>query len=388
MLRLFRNFLCLASVLQVGAAVQAQQPPSKTAIAPAAKSQAVSTSKAAKAEPAVVSTKVAGPASSAKPSPAKPFTAKPESVAAAAPKPAKAEPAAVPMKSAAVPAKSAKAEPATAAVKTAKTEPATAVSKAVKTVPASATSKTAKTDPAAAPLKMGPAKPVKGETVSKFGKSAESVAQQKRASAPRPGLVPPPPPDTPTVFAGDGFPPGFGMFDYNNPAALAGRRKDIASQLASAKKMLIDKEQRAKELKEKAVQFEQLFSEGVISRRELESAQKDSASALTELSDAKTQAISYQNAMSRLDERMKPKSVATKKNAKGKIKAAAKSSLKVAGTSTTSTKTTVTTTKNTSIGVAGSATAPSTGTATTATTTTPTATDSTAHAALKATPGP
>lgn len=178
------------------------------------------------------------------------------------------------------------------------------------------------------------------------------------------------------------------MFDYNNPAALAGRRKDIASQLASAKKMLIDKEQRAKELKEKAVQFEQLFSEGVISRRELESAQKDSASALTELSDAKTQAISYQNAMSRLDERMKPKSVATKKNAKGKIKAAAKSSLKVAGTSTTSTKTTVTTTKNTSIGVAGSATAPSTGTATTATTTTPTATDSTAHAALKATPGP
>lgn len=324
MLRLFRNFLCLASVLQVGSAVQAQQPQAKPATAPVAKVSSAGSTKTAKKEPVVVSTKSTATASSTKPS-------------------------------------------------SAKTEPAAAASKSMKT------------EAATPPLKMGPAKPVKGKT-------AEKVAQQKHSSLPRPGLVPPPPPDTPTMFAGDGFPPGFGIFDYNNPAALAGRRKDIASQLASAKKMLLDKEQRAKELKEKAVQFEQLFSEGVISRRELESAQKDAASAITELSDAKTQAIAYQNAMSRLDDRMKPKSVAAKKNAKGKIKAATKSLIKVAGTSTTPAKTAVTTSKgSTPLGES----AVSTTTAksavpaiTTTTTTTTTSADSTAQTATKAPPGP
>lgn len=335
MLRLFRNFLCLASVLQVGTAVQAQQTPAKAQQSPA---------------------KTAVPVVKAKPAPSKPEAS---TVVA---KPAKAEPAA--------------------------------------TAPAAAASKSVKAEPAAAPLKMGPAKPVKAETASKANKGTAKVAVERHSSPPRPGLVPPPPPDTPTMFAGDGFPPGFGMFDYNNPAALAGRRKDIASQLASAKKMLIDKEQRAKELKEKAVQFEQLFSEGVISRRELESAQKDSASAITELSDAKTQAISYQNAMSRLDERMKPKSVAAKKNAKGKIKAATKGSLKVAGTSTTPAKTAVTSKDSSATTTPGSTTpatttstttAPKSSTLTTTSSTpdsTTTATDSTVHAAIKATPGP
>ncbi len=342
MLRLFRNFLCFASVLQVGTAVQAQQPPAKSATAPVAKVSPAGSTKTAKKEPVVVSAKAGAPVTAATPPSTKSPVTKPEAAA--------------------------KPETKSSTSKPVKAESVPISTKSTKTGPASAATKAAKTEPAATPpLKMGPAKPVK----------SEKVAQQKHAPMPRPGLVPPPPPDTPTMFAGDGFPPGFGMFDYNNPAALAGRRKDIASQLASAKKLLIDKEQRAKELKEKAVQFEQLFSEGVISRRELESAQKDSASAITELSDAKTQAISYQNAMSRLDARMKPKSVAAKKNAKGKIKAAAQNSIKVAGKSTTPAKTVVTT----------AAPATSAAPATTAAPTTPSS-DSTAQTATKATPGP
>ncbi len=373
MLRLFRNFLCLASVLQVGTAVQAQQPPAKAATTPAAKVQPVSSTKPAKKEPVAVSTKAPSPASLAKPSAAKPEPA------AVAPKPAKAEPAAATPKSAkAAPVpptpKSAKAEPTAATPKSAKAEPASAAAAAAKPAkadPATPSVKSAK-ESALPPLKSGPAKPVKSDSASKSGKGSEKVVQQ-HSSAPRLGLVPPPPPDTPTMFAGDGFPPGFGMVDYNNPAVLAGRRKDIASQLASAKKMLIDKEQRSKELKEKAVQFEQLFSEGVISRRELESAQKDSASAITELADAKTQATAYQNAISRLDDRIKPKSVAAKKSVKGKSKAAGKSSVKVAGASVTPVKPAVTAAVTTT---------------TTTTTTTTSATDSSAQTAIKATPGP
>ncbi|CAN5574352.1 hypothetical protein BH10CYA1_BH10CYA1_21850 [soil metagenome] len=352
MLRLFRNLLCLASVLQVGAAVQAQQPASK-ATAHEAKGPAVSSAKAVKQEPVmssakpvkkdalVTSAKTAAPASSAK------------SPVAALSATTKAPP---------VPTKAAKTEPATSSPKVVKIEPAAAPSKSSIAVPVAIPSKSGKAD-----------------TAAKLAKSTEKVVTTKHSTSPRLGLVPPPPPDTPTMFAGGGFSPGFGMVDYNNPAVLAGRRKDIASQLASAKKMLVDKEQRAKELKEKAVQFEQLFSEGVISRRELESVQKDSASAVTELNDARTQATAYQNAMSRLDDRIKPKSVAAKKSAKGKIKASTKNTVKVAGASVTPAETAVTTTKVST--AAASA-------VQTTTTTTTTTTDSSAQAAIKATPGP
>ncbi|MFN8554340.1 MAG: hypothetical protein U0103_22925 [Candidatus Obscuribacterales bacterium] len=185
-----------------------------------------------------------------------------------------------------------------------------AASSAPKSLAVGLSSKAATKD--AAPSKSEPAK-VKTDTAA----TAKAQKTVKHSAHPGPGLVPPPPPDTPTVFA-DGIFPGFGVPDYANPAILAGRRKDIASQLASAKKLLADKEQRSKELKEKATQFEQLFSEGVISRRELESAQKDAVSAATELNDARTQIVAYQNAMTRLDERIKPKSSVVKKNLKTK----------------------------------------------------------------------
>ncbi|MBI2810220.1 MAG: hypothetical protein HYX67_05260 [Candidatus Melainabacteria bacterium] len=373
----------------MGTAVQAQQAPAKAATGHEAKVPAASVSKAVKNEPVVTSAKPAAPASSAKaPAPAVAATGKAPPVpakalktepAAAAPKSAKSEPAAAASKSA-------KSEPAAAAPKSAKPEPAVAASKSAKSEPGVAASKSPKAESAipsksAKPELGGNAlKSGKAEATTKSAKGSDKVVTTKHTTTPRLGLVPPPPPDTPTMFAGDGFPPGFGMIDYNNPAVLAGRRKDIASQLASAKKMLVDKEQRSKELKEKAVQFEQLFSEGVISRRELESAQKDAASAVTELNDAKTQTTAYQNAIARLDDRIKPKSVAAKKSAKGKIKASTKSAVKVAGTSVTPAKTAVSQAK-TAVTTAKDSTAAAESAA-------PATTDSTAQAAIKATPGP
>lgn len=310
MLRLFRNLLCLAIVLHFGTAVQAQQQSAKAAAPSAAKTAAANPVKSAPAgaskapvKPAVLESKIKAEA----PTPVK--SAKTEPINAPKPAPVAA-------------AKAGKPDPVSL---TKASKPETVTSKSVK--PDSATAaKTAKPDPASV------SKAAKSDVSSKTKvtvKAGEKVVPAKHNPEPRVGLVPPPPPDTPTMFAGDGIFPGFGMPDFNNPAVLAGRRKDIASQLASAKKLLADKEQRTRELKDKATQFEQLFSEGVISRRELESAQKDAVSAAAELNDARTQTVAYQNAMSRLDDRMKLKSTASKKSVKGKNKLSAKSGAKV-----------------------------------------------------------
>jgi hypothetical protein len=194
--------------------------------------------------------------------------------------------------------------------------------------------KSAKTEAAQGAPKSAKTEAAQG--APKSAKTQEKVVQVKHSSSPRLGLVPPPPPDTPTIFAGEGMFPGMGAIDFNNPAALAARRKDIASQLASAKKLLADKEQRTKELKDKVIQFQSLYSEGVISRRELETAQKESDSTAAELNDSKTQTMALQNTLSRLDDRAKPKSLASssKKKVKGKIKAPLKSSVKVADSPT------------------------------------------------------
>jgi hypothetical protein len=219
------------------------------------------------------------------------------------------------------------------APKSAKTEPGQGASKSAKTEPGQGTSKSAKTEPAQSASNSAKTEPAQG--ASKSEKTKEKVVQVKHTSSPRLGLVPPPPPDTPTIFAGDGMFPGIGASDFSNPAALAARRKDIASQLVSAKKLLADKEQRTKELKDKVIQFQSLYSEGVISRRELETTQKESDSTAAELNDSKTQTMSLQNTLARLDDRLKPKSLASssKKKVKGKTKAALKPSVKVAGSS-------------------------------------------------------
>ncbi len=353
MLRLFRNYLCLVTVLQLGTAVQAQQnsvtskPNAKPArvTTPAKPSQAAASSAAKVRSTGVVIPSKAVQSASApakgEVSPAKTELSKRSAKtepAQSAPKSAKTEPAQGSLKSVKTEPtqgapKSVKTEPAQSAPKSVKTEPTQGSSKSVKTEPTQSAPKAAKTEPAQSALKS--VKTEAAQSAPKSEKIKEKVVQAKHSSSPRLGLVPPPPPDTPTIFAGDVMFPGIGA-DYNNPAALAARRKDIASQLASAKKLLADKEQRTKELKDKVVQFQSLFSEGVISRRELETSQKESDSTSAELNDAKTQTIALQNTLSRLDDRLKPKALASssKKKVKGKIKAALNPTVKVAGSST------------------------------------------------------
>lgn len=92
-------------------------------------------------------------------------------------------------------------------------------------------------------------------------------------------LVPPPPPTTPSILAGpDELAGAYGPMmpiDFMSTADLKKRQKDLESELADSQKELKDKEDSHDSVKEKATQFQELYKEGVISRRELETAQKE-----------------------------------------------------------------------------------------------------------------
>jgi len=139
-------------------------------------------------------------------------------------------------------------------------------------------------------------------------KSLKKEKGETRKTAHRPGmgLVPPPPPDTPTILAEPG-----GMFQSivaaESPASLTQHKKDLINQLASANKLLDAKTQHEADSKSKAEQFKSLFTEGVISKRELESAQTEAESSVTEVNDVKLKVTSLQNMITRIDERLAPK---------------------------------------------------------------------------------
>jgi hypothetical protein len=122
-----------------------------------------------------------------------------------------------------------------------------------------------------------------------------------------PVLVPPPPPDTPAMIGGpDGYATSF-MFPIEtmNPARLKEKRKELQTELDKAKANAKDRQDRAGEKKARALQFEQLFSEGVVSRKELEAAQKEAKDVEIDVDDANSNLTKVENLLKRVDEKLK-----------------------------------------------------------------------------------
>lgn len=122
-----------------------------------------------------------------------------------------------------------------------------------------------------------------------------------------PVLVPPPPPDTPAMIGGpDGYATSF-MFPLEtmNPARLKEKRKELQTELDKAKANAKDRQDRAGEKKARAVQFEQLFSEGVVSRKELEAAQKEAKDVEIDVDDANSNLTKVESLLKRVDEKLK-----------------------------------------------------------------------------------
>lgn len=150
-----------------------------------------------------------------------------------------------------------------------------------------------------------------GKAASPGGKS-----EIHKVHRPAMSLVPPPPPETPTVLAVPGMLQTFGIPFDQTPTNFPQHHKELVAQLNSAKKVLDDKTQHATDVQARAEQFKSLFAEGVISKRELENAQSEADSSVNDLNDAKLKVSSLQSALTRLEERMSASSK-TGKGAKG-----------------------------------------------------------------------
>lgn len=105
---------------------------------------------------------------------------------------------------------------------------------------------------------------------------------------------------------------------------------DVEKELAVAKGKLAEAEQLAKESKEKAERFAPLFTEGVVSRHELEAAVKESSETSQQSEQASADVRELEQERQALSDRLKPPKDAREKSNKSHSK---KSSLSPANKS-------------------------------------------------------
>ncbi len=165
-----------------------------------------------------------------------------------------------------------------------------------------------------APVKTAsPAKPAAGDSAKSGAKAATSAVASPAASpvaktkprVSRPSMVPPPPPNTPSMLSdpslmGLGY-SAYGMqVEYMSREALKDRVKEITIQFKDASSELENRKRLKTEREARAKSFEQLFTEGVVSRRELETSQREA----TDSSDEVQRLENKYNELSSLLERV------------------------------------------------------------------------------------
>lgn len=158
-----------------------------------------------------------------------------------------------------------------------------------------------------------------GEGNSKSSKN--KVVAKTKSSISRSTFVPPPPPVVPTLSAaGLGLAPtvvlGGELIEYMSGGDLKDLQSKTARDLSKARNNLETQNELLAEKQKRALSFDSLYSEGVVSRRELQNCKKEAADAETELEDAKLLLQELERKNDRIEARMKalykPKSAATK----------------------------------------------------------------------------
>ncbi len=122
------------------------------------------------------------------------------------------------------------------------------------------------------------------------------------------GFVPPPPPSTPSFLAD---PAGLSLYygaamplEFLSRENLKEKDKEIGLQLNDAKRELDNKKRSVDQRRERAVNFEALFQEGVISRRELENAQNEASDSGSEILRLESKVAELQNLKDRINKRL------------------------------------------------------------------------------------
>ncbi|MBU6450819.1 MAG: hypothetical protein KGS72_03505 [Cyanobacteria bacterium REEB67] len=143
------------------------------------------------------------------------------------------------------------------------------------------------------------------------GKKAQADDKQKNKVRKSANLgshfVPPPPPTTPTML-GDA---DFGMYsgmpvEMLSKEALKDRAKEISIQYKDASRELEDRSREKEEKIQRAKEFEGLFQEGVVSKRELEASQREAGTVNSDIDRLTFKANELKGLLDRINKRLAP----------------------------------------------------------------------------------
>jgi hypothetical protein len=126
-----------------------------------------------------------------------------------------------------------------------------------------------------------------------------SVKQLRRTDQ----FVPPPPPIQPVYL---GVPGIGGQLDFISKDMMSHRLIDLQKALPDYEQELADKIQQMKDKQDKVERFGSLYKEGVVSRNELEAAEKDAQAAVKEVSRFRANFSDLEEERTALSERLKP----------------------------------------------------------------------------------
>lgn len=133
----------------------------------------------------------------------------------------------------------------------------------------------------------------------KSGEKTRQTAKGRNTAT----LIPPPPPTVPyagTLSGSAGLP-----VELLSPADLKQRKEELEKQLSTARKLAEDQEKLADETRQRSNLFASLYSEGVVSRRELENSQKEDARADDELKTARQKVSEIEHDLERVNGQLK-----------------------------------------------------------------------------------
>lgn len=186
-----------------------------------------------------------------------------------------------------------------------------------------------------APLKTTPGKPATGDTTKTGAKAAASAVVSPAASpvvkskprVSRPSMVPPPPPNTPSMLSdpslmGLGY-SAYGMqVEYMSREALKDRVKELSIQVKDASAEFESRKRLKTEREARAKSFEQLYSEGVVSRRELENSQREATDSTDEVQRLEHKYKELSSLLERVNKRLAafPQPASRKSNQKAQQK--------------------------------------------------------------------
>ncbi len=154
----------------------------------------------------------------------------------------------------------------------------------------------AKTDAKTDVSKGAKTAPAKKSTVKK-------IVTKRRSNS----MVPPPPPEMPTIMPTtdpelmsiSGLP-----LEFLTGEALRERQKELKAQLTEVRDGLAMRERNCTDKIQRAEQFESLYQEGVVSRRELETAQMEAKDCEHEMERVKSKIANLDALLKKVDERV------------------------------------------------------------------------------------